>query len=140
MIHFVKLKKAPARDKISNRMMKIQKSRGSSHEYYQRILRIRYFPKRWKDSNVIAILKQRKNRTFPQTYRPISLLLAMSKIVERIAEKRIDEYTEELGIIPDEHFRFSRQHSTTSIEIDGVREMSEEKGDRYHLPGRRQGL
>lgn len=45
-------------------------------------------------------------------YAPISLLPAMSKISERSIAVRIQRHTEELGILPVEHFGVRQRHST----------------------------
>lgn len=40
------------------------------------------------------------NKLFPQNYRPVNLLSAMSKVAERIIHRRIKEYIEELKRYP----------------------------------------
>lgn len=60
-----------------------------------------------------TIHKPGKNPTFPQHYRPISLLSHMSKIAERIILDRLTNKAEKLNIIPHTQFGFRPMHSTT---------------------------
>lgn len=56
------------------------------------IIKIGYFPLCWKTSMVLPILKPGKNPVKPGSYRPISLLSSLSKIIERIILSRIKKY------------------------------------------------
>jgi Reverse transcriptase (RNA-dependent DNA polymerase). len=75
-------------------------------------LRLRHFPTRWKTANIILIPKPNKDHTIPSNYRPISLLPAMSKVVEKIILTRLRTHSQELQVIPDEQFAFRPNHST----------------------------
>lgn len=77
------------------------------------MLRLRYFPKQWKKAIVIVLPKPGKSRTFPQNYRPISLLPSIGKVAEKLILTRLNEKTENLQTIPDSQFGFRSQHSTT---------------------------
>lgn len=70
------------------------------------ILKLRYFPKKWKESHLCVIPKQ---GTFPENYRLISLLVEQNS--RRNHREDIQENTEILGIIPDEQYEFRRQQS-----------------------------
>lgn len=61
--------------------------------------------------DVIVFFQYGKSDTFPQNYHLI-LLLAMSKIAERIVGCRIQQHTEELDILPAKQFGFRYQHSS----------------------------
>lgn len=61
---------------------------------------------------MIILSKHRKSGTFPQNCCPISLLPAISKIVEKITAVRIQQRIDEIDIFLDEQFEFKYQHTT----------------------------
>ena len=69
------------------------------------------YPQEWKHARVIAILKPGKPATEPSSYRPISLLCCLYKLLERILLTRITPYVN--PHIPIEQAGFRPQRSTT---------------------------
>lgn len=69
-----------------------------------------YFPVAWKVALVIPIKKSGKDHSNPVNYRPISMLSAISKVLEKIILNRLSKFHEKI-IIP-EQFGFRRHHST----------------------------
>jgi hypothetical protein len=65
------------------------------------VLKYSYFPTAWKLANVIPILKPSKDPSDPKSYRPISLLNALSKILERLLLHRLKSYVAEHLIISE---------------------------------------
>ncbi|GFU65072.1 probable RNA-directed DNA polymerase from transposon X-element [Trichonephila clavipes] len=63
------------------------------------ILKVGYFPQLWKTASVIPILKPGKDPTLPDSFRPISLLPALSKITEKIIQKRLCQYLNDNNIL-----------------------------------------
>ena len=57
------------------------------------ILLNKNFPKNLKLADVSPIFKK-KDKTFVENYRPVSILPTVSKIFERIMQKRISDYIE----------------------------------------------
>ncbi|XP_072403162.1 uncharacterized protein [Diabrotica undecimpunctata] len=57
------------------------------------------------------IAKPGKNGTFPQNYRPISLLSSISKIAERVILKRLNEESQALHTILEAQFGFRSENS-----------------------------
>ena len=55
------------------------------------ILLIKYFPENLKLADVTPIFKK-KDKTFAENYRPISVLPTVSKIIEQIMLKQITDY------------------------------------------------
>ena len=55
-------------------------------------LSLGYFPDSWKTSLISMILKSEKPSSAPGSYRPISLLPSLGKLLERIMVIRITEY------------------------------------------------
>ena len=71
-----------------------------------------YFPNSFKCAKVIPILKKGKENKLASSYRPISLLSCLGKILEKILVKRINEFTEENNVINKEQYGFRKEHST----------------------------
>lgn len=71
-----------------------------------------YFPKIFKTAKVLPILKPGKDAKSPKSYRPISMLNALDKVFEKIILKRLNEFTENNGILLNEQFGFRKDHST----------------------------
>lgn len=77
------------------------------------MLRAMYFPARWKEADVVFILKPGKQNQLTSNYRPISLLSCLGKVAERVVWKRLNDEVEENNIIQDEQFGFRKKHATT---------------------------
>lgn len=71
------------------------------------------FPKNWKASIVLPLAKKAAPTTV-QHLRPISILPAMSKILEKIVIRQILEYESNEGILPALQSGFRQNHSTSS--------------------------
>lgn len=76
------------------------------------ILKIGHFPTFWKISKVIAILKPGKSPHKADSYRPISLLCILSKVVEKIILTRFDSFLEHENLLSPEQFGFRTNRST----------------------------
>ncbi|GBM68871.1 putative RNA-directed DNA polymerase from transposon BS [Araneus ventricosus] len=74
------------------------------------ILKLKYFPNNWKLATIVPIIKPGKNPQDPNSYRPISLLSALSKIAEAIILNRIEDTIDD-QLIPYQ-FGFRRNLST----------------------------
>ncbi|XP_071052908.1 uncharacterized protein [Onthophagus taurus] len=75
-------------------------------------LRLRHFPTKWKSADVVVLPKPSANPTFPQNYRPISLLSCLGKVCERVVQTRLQISVQDLNLIQDEQFGFRPKHST----------------------------
>jgi hypothetical protein len=108
----LKSRKAPGMDNISNRALKLLPLPGIIHItcIYNSIIRYGYFPHQWKMASIIMIPKPNKPPEEVSSYRPISLLSAVSKIFERILLARMYRYVVEK--IPLHQFGFRQEHST----------------------------
>ena len=67
----------------------------------------------WKQANVVALLKEGKLPTDPDSYRPISLTPCISKIYERILNTRLEYFLETKNVLPNSQSGFRRFRSTT---------------------------
>ncbi|GFT45918.1 RNA-directed DNA polymerase from mobile element jockey [Trichonephila clavipes] len=102
----MKIKKAPGRDKITNKMVLnfpisviFQLT-----NLINKILHSGQFPQAWKTATVIPILKPGKDPTLATSHRPISLLPVLSKLAERIILNRLNDHLQNNDIlIPQQH-------------------------------------
>lgn len=75
------------------------------------ILQLSCIPSSWKHSIILLIHKPGKSPDLPSSYRPISLLPSLSKILEKIFLKRIYQIITTKNIIPTTQFSFKNKHS-----------------------------
>ena len=70
-------------------------------------------PKKWKVAKIVPLRKGGKDDyTVAKSYRPISLLATLGKILELIIAKRITYLAETSGLLPKNHFGARKQRST----------------------------
>jgi hypothetical protein len=112
-IRKLKPRTAPEGDGISNTLIRKLNPKAITRLTYlfNSILRLGYFPTRWKQAHVLAIPKPRKPPQDPGSYRPISLLSTLSKLLEKSVAKRLSRYAEN-NITRNEQFAFRKRHST----------------------------
>ncbi|CAG4980711.1 unnamed protein product [Colias eurytheme] len=79
---------------------------------FNAILRLSYFPKIWKISEIIMIHKPGKSPHEAASYRPISLTPVLSKLWEKIFVVRLMEHMDNCDLVPSHQFGFRKQHST----------------------------
>lgn len=106
--------KAPGADRIFNIMLKHAGNATLAKivEIFNRCLELGYFPRNWKFSKVVPIRKPGKDPPLPTSYRPISLLPALSKIFERVIYTRMVEHCDNFNILTNVQFGFRKGHST----------------------------
>jgi hypothetical protein len=61
---------------------------------------LNYIPDAWKTAEVIMIPKPGKNLSEVESYRPISLLLIMSKLFEKLILKHLEPVIAEKYLVP----------------------------------------
>jgi hypothetical protein len=69
------------------------------------------FPNLMKIARVTPIHKNNE-REYLQNYRPISILCCVSKIIEKLMYKRLNNFLEKYSILYDKQFGFHHKHST----------------------------
>ena len=79
---------------------------------YNNALNHLYFPKAWKTAKLVCIYKKNKPPHDPASYRPISLLPNLGKILEKLITIPIKNFCSENKILPNEQFGFRDKHST----------------------------
>lgn len=97
----LKNKKAPGIDGINNLCLKNLPKRGIKvlTGIINACLKLQYYPTKWKESKIIAIGKPNKPSDSPSSYRPISLLSAISKILEKVLKIKLTQHTEDSNIL-----------------------------------------
>ncbi|GFV61289.1 RNA-directed DNA polymerase from mobile element jockey [Trichonephila clavipes] len=69
-----------------------------------KIIKLGYFPLKWKTAAVIPILKPGKDPTKADSFRPIALLSVLGKVAEKIILTRMYHHVDSINlIIPEQH-------------------------------------
>jgi hypothetical protein len=124
IVRNLKNPKAPGLDDVNNILVKNLPPKGFEYLKYiiNACLKLNYFPKAWKHAKVIPIPKPGKPSNEVSSYRPISLLSTMSKILERVLLNRINEHLEDNNIIPNQQCGFRTGRSTSHQLIKVIKE------------------
>ena len=73
------------------------------------------FPNRWKLARIIPLHKGGgKSRIVPDSYRPISLLPAVSKLAEKVIQKQLESHMESQGLWHGNLHSYRKRLSTTT--------------------------
>ncbi|UYV82798.1 hypothetical protein LAZ67_22000907, partial [Cordylochernes scorpioides] len=114
IIEYLPNKKAPGIDELPNEALKLLPNHilASITEIFNASLQLAHFPDRWKTSIIGPILKKGKSMHEPTSYRPISLLPAISKLFEIIVLRRLRKSLEEKNPLRPEQFGYQAKHST----------------------------
>jgi len=110
----LKPKKAGGHDLITNKIISymIPSLLPILHTIFNACLLRGYFPKSWKIALGMMIHKPNKSRSYPENYRPISLLCNLGKVLESIISRRVYDWADSAGILNDEQSGFRRNRST----------------------------
>ena len=68
-------------------------------KFYNIVYLKNVFPEKWCEAMIIPILKPEKNPTDPLSYRPISLISCLCKILDKIMNKRLVWFIEKNNLI-----------------------------------------
>jgi hypothetical protein len=106
--------KAPGSDLITALMIQEMPPEGlrTLLHIFNAITRFEYWPAPLKHAMIIMLPKPGKNPTDVASYRPISLLPVISKILEKLLLKRIYNDTHSQAWIPTHQFGLRKAHST----------------------------
>lgn len=126
-ISALKTKKASGSDGVSNSALKAlpKKALAALTGMLNAMLRLRYFPSQWKCAEVVVLPKPGQPGTFPQNYRPISLLPVIGKLAEGIVLRRLQAAIDVNQAIQDEQFGFRSGHSTVHQILRVVEQVTE---------------
>lgn len=126
-------KGSPGPDLITNKVLKLLPD--SYHHIIADIInasiKFSYIPENWKKASVTMILKPMKNPKMPLSYRPISLLNTLSKIMERVIQSRMSKWCFENKILSDHQCGFRKNRQTkdhiSRILQDGIQAFNSNK-------------
>jgi hypothetical protein len=112
-INKLKTKKAPGMDNITPQMLKELPKEGVIKllHIYNAAIRCNYWPANFKSAQIILTPKPAKDPTDVSSYRPISLLSSISKIMEKLISRQIYSDTQPNTWIPYHQFGFRKAHS-----------------------------
>ena len=88
-------------------------------QLFNRSLTEGYVPSQMKIAEVVPLFKN-KERDLANNYRPISLLIVISKLLERIVYKRTFQFVTDTGQLYDSQYGFRKNHSCN----DAISELS----------------
>ena len=74
------------------------------------------YPDEWKHAKITPLHKK-GDRNLCANYRPISILHAASKVIERIAHKQLHDYVIKYGLLNKVQFGFRPGHSTGAARL-----------------------
>ena len=94
--------KSPGHDQISNKIIKNipAKTIIQLTHIYNSTFRLSYFPSTWKSAIIIPVLKPNKPPARVDSYKPISLLPVLGKILEKLLLKRLLSISNQENAIP----------------------------------------
>jgi len=110
----LKNKKAPGEDLLDNKTLKILSTKALLFIVllFNSVLRLSHYPSSWKSAIITMIPKPGKQPTEVDAYRPISLLPALGKMMERAILDRILGLESVSRAIPKWQFGFRKSHGT----------------------------
>jgi potassium voltage-gated channel Eag-related subfamily H protein 8 len=105
--------RAPGMDLITAQMLKELLHEGLLNLLYifNAVLRLNYCPTSLKRAQIMIPIPG-KDPTDASSYRPISLLPIISKVLEKLLHKRTNKNKNQQDWIPHHQFRFRQVHST----------------------------
>lgn len=112
---FPNKKKTPGFDLITSKTFKELplKAITQLRNIINAMFRVGYFPVQLKVAQIIMIPKPGKPLEDVKSYRPISLLPFLSKIIEKLLLSRLKPILHAKHLIPDHQFGFREHHATT---------------------------
>ena len=115
--------KATGIDKISCKIIKLptQVISDSLTLIFNQPITLSSFPDELKIARVLPLYKNGQGN-IPGNYRPISVLLAISKIMERILYDQLHSYLTTFELLSHSQFGFRKSHSTASALLDCTNE------------------
>lgn len=107
-------KKAPGYDLITGKILQeiTTKCLKAILQIFNAVIRINHFPNHWKIAQIVMIPKPGKKPDDVKSYRPISLLPVLSKILEKLILQQLKPIIEERNLIPNHQFGFRNHHGT----------------------------
>ena len=92
------------------------------------------FPSNMKLAKIIPVFKSGSKAEF-NNYRPISLLSQFSKILEKLYNKRLEQFIDKNNVLYNSQYGFRSSMSTSHALIDLVEEISESMDTKLYTLG-----
>ena len=70
-------------------------------ELFNMCLKESCFPDCWRVSSIVPVFKNVGERSTAKNYRPVSLLVVVNKVFEKLVNNRIVDHLEKCGLFPD---------------------------------------
>ena len=84
-------------------------------ELFSKFLKESSFPDCWKVSSVVPVFKNAGESSTAKNYCPVSLLSVVSKVFEKLVNKRIVDHLEKCGLFSDFQYGFRSSGSTADL-------------------------
>ncbi len=81
-------------------------------------------------SEIKPIWKRKGNKADPKYYRPVALLPAISRLVERILAEQLKNHIRDHGILPKSQHGFRPKHSPESAIVELIDEIASRRDER----------
>lgn len=110
----LKAKKAPGPDGISNDMLRHlgPAAKALLLQIFNQSWEQAKVPTLWKEAHITPILKKGKPKSNPSSYRPISLLSCVGKVLERLINRRLMWHLESNNLLSPTQTGYRRHRST----------------------------
>jgi len=124
---------SPGPDNVHNRCLKNYTDSLIEHllKLFNASMSIGYVPDVWKQAYIILLLKPGKDRHLPSSYRPISLLSCLGKLLEKIVKQRLMTELDRRNILPYHQAGF-RTGRSTLYNILRLGHHAQEALDKHH--------
>ncbi|KFM61453.1 Hypothetical protein in type-1 retrotransposable element R1DM, partial [Stegodyphus mimosarum] len=80
---------------------------------FNKCLQLGYFPKKWENAELVLFQKEGKAKSMPSSYRPICLLSARSKVLDKMFTQRLTYYLVKNKLLNPAQYGFTKGRSTT---------------------------
>lgn len=108
-------------------------------KFFNHLIANAYFPRHWRHARMTPIPKPGKDHSIITNWRPISQLICISKIYERVIANRFLQFDQNDRIFPDQ-FGFLREHSSehalAKLQADIINGINAGKVTDYHHSAR----
>ena len=113
-IRSLKRKKAPGPDGITNDMIKHfgEKTKSVLLKLFNKSWTTGVVPSSWKKAIIVPVHKKGKDKQDPRSYRPISLLSCLGKLMERVLNRRLTWYLESNNLLASTQTAYRNNRST----------------------------
>ena len=115
LVKFLKRGKAPVPDTIHNEVLRLCTTTSLFHhlaKLFTSSIQLGCIPTAWKLATLRMLLKPDELLSLTSSYRPISLIISIMKLLERVIEQRLRFHLEHIGFITKHQSGFRKAKST----------------------------